>query len=84
MFDLSSSRDSRLQAHALFVHVRVCVFKQRVGGGGVLSDPERMNKKLISLFQGILPVMSDTVPSHRGCGSAVECALQARLTVISA
>lgn len=41
----------------------------------VLSDPERMNKKLISLFQGILPVKSETVPSQRDCGSAVECAL---------
>ncbi len=52
---------------------------ERAGGGGdvarVLSDPERMNKKLISLFQGILPVMSQTVLSQRDCGSAVECAL---------
>lgn len=71
----------------------VCVFKPRVGGvlARVLSDPERMNKKLISLSEGILPVMSQTVPSHRDCGSAVECALPspqwgvfgAYLTVIS-
>lgn len=57
----------------------------------VLSDPERMNKKLISLSQGILPAMSQTVPSQRDYGSAVECALpspqwdvfRAYLTVIS-
>ncbi len=55
----------------------VCVFKLREWGevARVLSDPERMNKKLISLSQGILPVMSQTVPSLRDCGSAVECAL---------
>lgn len=49
---------------------------KKVGGGGVplvLSDSERMNKKLISLFQGTLAVMSETVPSQRNCGSAVEC-----------
>lgn len=63
-------------AGTLFVYVRV--FKLREGGeevARVLSDPERMNKKLISLSQGILPVMSQTVPSQRDCGSAVECAL---------
>ncbi len=57
----------------------------------VLSDPKRMNKKLISLFQGILAVMSQTGPSQRDCGSALECALpspqwdafRAYLTVIS-
>lgn len=41
----------------------------------VLLDPKRMNKKLISLSQGILPVKSQTVPSQRDYGSAVECAL---------
>lgn len=51
-------------------------------GGGVeatarvLSDPKRMNKKLISFFQGIQPVMSQTVPSQRDCGSGVECTLE--------
>lgn len=58
----------------------MCVFKLRERGGGdvarVLSDPERMNKKLISLSEGILPVMSQTVASQRDCASAVECALQ--------
>lgn len=56
----------------------MCVLKMKknVGGGGVplvLSDSERMNKKLISLFQGTLAAMSETVPSQRSCGSAVEC-----------
>lgn len=54
---------------------------ERVGGEGgvvggvvlVLADPERMNKKLISLSPP--PVMSQTVPSQRDCGRAVECAL---------
>lgn len=35
----------------------VCVLKMKKVGGGVplvLSDSERMNKKLISLFQGTL------------------------------
>lgn len=53
----------------------VCV-KEKSGGWGVplvLSDSERMNKKLISLFQGTLAAMSETVPSQRNCGSAVEC-----------
>lgn len=39
----------------------------------VLSDSERMNKKLISLFQGSRAAVSETVPSQRNCGSAAEC-----------
>lgn len=82
MFDLSSGR-----AGMVFgcLCVRVCALKMKkrgecgggVGGGWgvalVLSDSERMNKKLISLFQGTLAVMSETVPSQRNCASAVEC-----------
>lgn len=79
MFDLSSGRADMVFG-CLCVSVGVCVLKKKVCGGGVcggvplvLSDSERMNKKLISLFQGTLAAMSETVPSQRSCGSAVEC-----------
>lgn len=50
-----------------------CVFKRREGEVvRVLSDSERVNTKLISLFQGILPVMSETVLSRGDSGSAVQ------------
>lgn len=47
---------------------------EKEGGGAalVLSDPERMNKKLISLSPP--PATSQTVLSRRDCGSALGCA----------
>lgn len=45
--------------------------KEGDGAALVLSDPERMNKKLISLSPP--PVTSQTVLSRRDCGSALGC-----------
>lgn len=53
VFDLSTSRESCLNPHCLCMCM--CVYKLREGDvARVLSDPERVNTKLISLFQGIL------------------------------